>query len=456
MNDVQVNPASYKDTAGFVFNHQGQSYRQVNTVYAPHYDHLIQSGLYKALTGKKWMVPHAEVAAITTGQGEVYKTLLPAQLEFISYPYEWAFGMLKDAALLTLEINLLSIRKGMILKDASSFNIQFQQGRPVFIDTLSFELFDGKKPWIAYRQFCGHFLFPLLLNHYCRFDAQQLLSIYLDGIPAALASELLPFKTRFKLGTALHVHLQSRMGKPKAQSRADAKFSFQKTERLLLHLQDIIRHLHYPIRKTTWNDYYTASISSRQYLEEKQQVFGELTEPLSVKTALDIGANDGCFSKILAGKKICVIAGDFDGACINSLYEKEKETGNGGILPLIVNIANPAPATGFNNKERPAFLQRLKVDLVIALALVHHLYFTENLPLAKMTDMFYSMTGRYLLIEFVPPEDEKVMVITERKLVNDDGYTIELFEYFFTARFRVLQKRVLAAGRVLYSMEKIV
>ncbi len=314
MTDVQVNPASYKDTAGFVFSYEQQYYRQVNQIYAPHYDCLMQSGLYKILTERKLLLPHAEVDTIATGEGNAYKTLLPVQLDFISYPYEWAFAMLKDAALLTLEINLLAIQKGMILKDASSFNIQFQHGRPVFIDTISFELFDETKPWIAYRQFCGHFLFPLLLNHYCCVEAQQWLSIYLDGLSASLTAELLPFKTRFNLGTALHVHLQNKVGKAAVKDRPDRKFDRQKTERLLLHLQGIIRKLCYPSKKTTWNDYYTSTITSHQYLEEKEQAFLELTAPLSLKKALYIGANDANFTKILARKNIRVIAADFDGA----------------------------------------------------------------------------------------------------------------------------------------------
>ncbi len=455
MTDAKVNPASYKDPSGFVFSYGQQVYRQVNQIYAPHYDCLMQSGLYKILTEKKLLLPHSEVAAIATGAGNAYKTLSPEQLEFISYPYEWAFAMLKDAALLTLEINLLAIQKGMILKDASSFNIQFHRGTPVFIDTLSFELFDETKQWIAYRQFCGHFLFPLLLNHYCAFEAQQLLAIYLDGLSADFTSGLLPFKTRLTLGTALHVHLQSSVGKVNETVRPGRNFNRQKTERLLLHLQGIIQKLRYPSKKTTWNNYYTSTITSQQYLLEKEQAFSALIQQLSVKQALDIGANDGYFSKILAKRNIRVIAGDFDAACINRLYENEKETGDGLILPLIVNLSNPPPATGFNNNERPAFLKRAKVDLVIALALVHHLHFTDNLPLSNMADMFYSMTEKYLIIEFVPPDDEKVTVITERKCITDEGYNEHLFEHFFTARFSLLRKMVLTTGRILYSMEKL-
>ena len=452
--DTEVNPASYKDSAGFIFTHKQQSFRQVNQSYASRYDCLMQSGLYALLTGKKMLISHTEVAAIATGEGGAYKTLLPEQLEFISYPYEWAFAMLRDAALLTLQVNLLAIQKGMILKDASAFNVQFQHGRPVFIDTLSFELFDETKPWIAYPQFCRHFLFPLLLNHYCGFEAQQLLGIYLDGLPAAFTAKLLPFATRFKLGTALHVHLQSRVGKVKQAGQSGGKFDRGKTERLLLHLQSVITKLKYPSQKTTWNDYYSSTITSQQYLKEKEDVFLEMMQSLPVKKALDFGANDGHFSRLLAGLGISVVAADFDGACINRLYEQTRETGSLNIIPLMVNISNPPPATGFNNKERPAFLQRIKADLVVALALIHHLHFTENLPLAKMADMFHHITERYLLIEFVPPADEKVTVIAERKGATDEMYNEALFEHAFKTRFRILQKRALSAGRILYLMEK--
>src|SRR5882672_8110710 len=178
MADYFHHPASFKDPSGFMFQRNGKFYRQVNQSYAPDYDLLMSSGLYQKLIGKNLLIPHEETPENFTASADWYKTLLPQQLSFISYVYEWSFDQLKDAALLTLAIMKTAIGHGMILKDASPFNVQFQEGRAIFIDSLSFEKYDESKPWIAYRQVCEGFLFPLLIGHYLKTDVQKLLTIY--------------------------------------------------------------------------------------------------------------------------------------------------------------------------------------------------------------------------------------------------------------------------------------
>ena len=198
-------PASFKDPSGFVFQANDINYRQVNKMYAENYELLFSSGLYKNLTEKKLLIPHKEVSENITQSPDWYKTLLPQQINFISYAYEWSFDQLKDAALLTLKVLKIAVEHGMILKDATPFNIQFNEGRAVFIDTLSFEKYDTTKPWIAYRQFCECFLFPLYLEHYLKSDVQKILSTYLDGIPVDITAKLLPMKSSLNMGVWLHV-----------------------------------------------------------------------------------------------------------------------------------------------------------------------------------------------------------------------------------------------------------
>jgi hypothetical protein len=178
MADHTRHPASYKDPSGFIFQASGKFYRQVNKIYAGHYDLLTSSGLSSFLQEKKLLLPHEEVTENILHSDDWHLTLLPKQVPFTSYPYEWCFEQLKDAALLTLEIVKLSIDKGMILKDATPYNVQFINGKPVFIDTLSFEKYDPSLPWIAYRQFCESFLFPLLLSHYHKTSIQPYLNSY--------------------------------------------------------------------------------------------------------------------------------------------------------------------------------------------------------------------------------------------------------------------------------------
>src|SRR5580765_3915118 len=267
MADYSHHPASFKDPSGFMFQANGNFYRQVNQSYAPDYDLLMSSGLYQKLIGKNLLIPHEETPENFTQSPDWYKTLLPQQLSFISYPYEWSFDQLKDAALLTLNVVKIAASHGMILKDATGFNIQFHEGRPVFIDTLSFEKYDVSKPWIAYRQFCECFLFPLYLEHYLQIDSQKLLSVYLEGIPAKTVAKLLPGKSRLKLSVWLYVYLQNTVGTNSSASNRAVSFSKEKLLRMIDHLQSTIRQLNINASvKSTWNNYYDETILSKNYL----------------------------------------------------------------------------------------------------------------------------------------------------------------------------------------------
>lgn len=203
MTDLRTHPASFRDPAGFMFRHNDAWYRQVNRQYAQDYDRLMHSGLYETLTRKNLLIAHTEVEQNMTGSSDHYKILLPQQIAFISYPYEWSVDMLKDAALLTLSVNQIALDHGMILKDATGFNVQFLNGRPIWIDSLSFEQYDGRSPWIAYRQFCECFLFPLYLAHYADAGLVRWLALFPEGIPVATTASVLPWKSFFSLGEGL-------------------------------------------------------------------------------------------------------------------------------------------------------------------------------------------------------------------------------------------------------------
>jgi len=454
MTNILYHPASFRDPAGFVFQADEIFYRQVNKSYAANYEIFMQSGLYRDLLGKKMIIAHSEVENNFTQSPDWYKTLQPQQISLISYPYEWCFDQLKDASLLTLEINMAAIEKGMILKDASAFNIQFHKGKPIFIDTLSFEKYDPSKPWVAYRQFCGHFLFPLLLSHYRSFNAIELLSIYIDGFPVEMTASLLPQKTKLKLGTLLHVHLQNKISKNKKPEQPHPLFDQKKMERLLLHLRDIIRKLNRKTGKTDWNNYYDETISGHAYLEEKEKLIHDMLAQTDIHTALDIGSNKGFFARLLAEKKINVIATDKDDSCINQLYKDIRDKGQSNILPLVIDIANPSPGIGLDNMERSSFLNRVHADLVLALAIVHHLVITQNIPFTKLAAGFSALTIKYLIIEYIPPEDEKAKLLIQRNN-NYHAYTEQEFENCFGEYFIPIKKEVIPkSSRIIYLFEK--
>ena len=213
--------SSFRDPSGHVFISEGTVFRQVNSAYKEHYDHLLESGLYDVLVNSRLLVRHEEVGFDSVGSADSYKVLKPQLIPFISYPYEWSFSQLKVAALATLEVQKKALEFGMTLKDASAYNWQFLNGRPILIDTLSFEKYQDGNPWVAYRQFCQHFLAPLALMGYGHIGLGQLSRIHIDGIPLDLASSLLPMRTRIRPSLHIHIHLHARL-QGKYASSADS------------------------------------------------------------------------------------------------------------------------------------------------------------------------------------------------------------------------------------------
>ncbi|HEX2682306.1 MAG TPA: hypothetical protein VHL77_00135, partial [Ferruginibacter sp.] len=338
---MQINPASYRDTAGFIFQQEGMIYRYVHPVYETHYARLMESGLYDELVGKGWLVAHEDLKEKEGFGFKSGRVLLPEQLSFISYPYEWSFDMWKDAALRTLQIATAAVQKGIILKDATPFNIQFHKGSPIFIDTLSFEIYEEGKPWVAYRQFCESFLAPLLLMHYDHPGTQRLFLAYPNGIPMDVLVNLLPKRSRWNMNTFLHVHLQAKFsGKKKEGPGKEGNFSRQKLEILLKGLESFVQKLSPKKVKTTWDDYYTDTILGEAYLRVKTELVGSFINGIEYKNAIDLGANDGHFSLLIPGDKE-VIATDADPNCINSLYVKNKLNRRSNITPLVYDLLTP-------------------------------------------------------------------------------------------------------------------
>jgi hypothetical protein len=461
MTTFTRHPSSFKDPSGFVFESGGKICRQVNQYYAAEYRLLMESGLYKQLTGSHQLVSHQELAENLTQTAEWYTTLLPEPVSHISYPYEWCFEQLKDAALLTLSVLRTSLQYGMILKDATPYNIQFNKGKAIFIDTLSFDKYNPQQPWIAYRQFCQCFLFPLYLEYYLKTDIQKILSTYIDGIPVDFIAKLLPLKSRLSLGVWLHVYLQqTATASAKAATNKNGKqqaiqFNKKKLLDLISHLTNIINH--FPegrSYKTTWSNYYEDTILSKAYLQEKEKIIREYCNNSTARSVLDLGANDGYFSKLFAGYNMQVIATDADSRCISRLYQEVKKNNIQNLLPLILDIANPSPAIGFHNQERAAFHDRFKTDLVAALALVHHLVIGKNISLPALAGYFNDIAPE-LIIEFVPKEDEKVQQMLSTRPDTFIDYNQAHFEMYFSAYFDIIsQTPVPGTGRILYRMKR--
>ncbi len=451
---MQPHPASYRDTSGFVFKQDGKIYRYIHPNYEVHYTQLRNSGLYDELVKKTMLVAHREITETNKFSFTDGKVLLPEQIPFISYPYEWSFDMWKDAALLTLQIATASLKKAMILKDATPFNIQFINGKPVFIDTLSFENYEAGKPWIAYRQFCECFLAPLLLMHYCHPGTNKLFMVYPNGMPMHVLAGLLPGRSKWNVNTQLHVHLQARFaGRQKLKAGNENNFSKQKLELLLKGLQSFVQTLSPKKIKTTWDDYYTDTILGDDYLKAKTALVNSFISGIDFSNVIDLGANDGHFS-LLFGADKHVIATDADPNCINDLYLKIKATGITNILPIVNDLTTPSPAIGWANAERESLTSRLKADLVLALALVHHLCIANNIPLHLIANWLQPM-AEYLIIEFVPKSDEKVKLLLQNRKDIFDSYDLDNFKIIFAQKYQIIKEEKLGnTNRVLFLMKR--
>jgi hypothetical protein len=454
MPEFTSHPASYRDPSGFVFRHGDHWYRQVNARYREDYLQLMGSGLYDKLVANGLLLPHREIPANYTDSPDWFKTLLPDQLPFISVPEEWCPAQLKDAALCTLAITRISIAHDMILKDATPRNIQFPKGAPVLIDSLSFERYEPSRPWVAYRQFCECFLYPLFLHRYLGSGTHPIICAWPDGIPAGITARMLPLRSRLRLPAWLHVFLPSMVGRNVKSDAPLPVFSKTRMMHLLSNLEEVVRKLDVPGSSAKgWIAYYEKDILSKDYLREKQTLFLSMIDSLDFASALDLGANDGRFSQILAQKNVPVIAADADWQCVEALYRTS--TGAHPIQALRVDIANPTPATGFDHRERSSFSERATSDLVVALALVHHLVLGRNIPLPMIAAYFARLTDRWLVIEFVPLDDEKSIQLVRHKSAYPTPYDQEAFEEHFGRVFTIERSSVIpGTARIIYLMRK--
>ena len=453
-----MNNTSYKDPSGFVFKRNGEIYRQINKFSSDDYEFFMSSGLYKNLIEKGFIVEHEEVNDVIGNEKNFYKCIKPFQIEYITYPYEWCFSALKDAAVLTLNIQLEALKYSMSLKDASAYNVQFFNGSPIFIDTLSFERYEDGSPWQAYRQFCKHFLAPLALMSYTDVRLNRLLINNIDGIPLDLAKKLLPKRAKFNFGILTHIFLHSDCQKQYENNvkalEKPVKMSKNALIALIENLKDLVLGLKFPKIKTEWGEYYSNTNYTEQSFLEKKSIISDYIEKINPKTVCDLGANRGDFSRIASDKCIKTLAFDIDEVAVEENYLQMKKLKEFDILPLLQDLTNPSPAIGFANDERASFSSRFKSDLVMALALIHHLSISNNLPFDNTAE-FFSELAQYLIIEFVPKEDSKVKILLSTREDIFPDYNQQCFEAVYSKYYEILEKRnIQSSKRILYLMRR--
>jgi hypothetical protein len=454
---IKNDKSSFRDPDGFVFRYRGILLRQINLRYKDNYDHLINSGLYDLLVNKELLIPHKAVSKKYAVNNSAYKVIRPKLVPFVSYPYSWSFSQLKDAGLLTLKIQEESLKAGMILKDANAYNIQFIGVEPVFIDTLSFKKYEQGEVWLAYKQFCQQFLVPLSLMAYRDLRLNNMLKVYLDGIPLDMGSKLLPPKTYFKAGILSHIHLHARSQVRFSGKRiSPEKYKIGKHSLLALidNLEKTVRDIKLPKVKTEWGDYYESTNYSQKAFNRKGRIVKKYVKIANPNIVWDLGANEGEFTRLVVGNAMYAISADIDPLAVEKNYLISKKEKRKNILPLIWDLTNPPPSIGWANAERSSFTQRGKPDLVLALALIHHLVITNNLPLEKVARFFFRLT-KYLIIEFVPKKDSNAQKMLASREDIFDNYTKDIFEKVFGKYFETLKKdNITGSKRIMYLMKR--
>ena len=427
---IEPNNISYRDTAARVVKKESGYYRYIFHEYKAEYDHLIQSGLYEELTQKDLLIEHQELE-LDTDEPKVYKLLLPTQIPFQSYPFEWSYTQWRKAILAYLRINHIALKYGMILKDATPYNFYLIGGKAVMFDTSSFMFFNENDSWITYRQFCEEFLSPVALMRFNGGGWSKLTIANLRGMPLIFVSKQLPIKSWFNLTTLLHIHLHSKYWgnneSKEIENKKNKGFTLEKIKSLQKMIFNTISTWNKSHQNTNhWSAYYENDIESQEYLKDKEATIRKWLEKIKPKSVLDLGANTGKFSFIAAEYAERVISIEGDENCVNKIEEKISIK-NRNVFTLLGNIAEPSPTIGFLNSGTESIYKRGSSDVVLGLALVHHLHISNRLSFEQISLIFASFTNVYLIVEFIPIDDNKVQILIKGKSINLMNYNEDHF-----------------------------
>ena len=405
-------------------------------------------------------VPADEVAALVGDDGRWEAALRHDRIPFLSYPYEWTFEMLRDAALLQLQLTRQALDEDVITKDATSYNVQFVGARPTFIDVGSFEKLRAGEPWYGYRQFCELFLYPLMFQAYKDLPFQPWLRGSIDGITPTEARSVMGFRDRFRKGVFTNVYLQAAFENRYSDTDSDVKkdlgkagFKKELIAANLDKLTKLVSGLKWKRSESTWSGYSERGHYTDADLDGKTAFVDKVVGRTHRSIVWDLGANDGHFSRLAAKNSDYVVAVDADPLVVDTLYRALREEGNTTILPLTMDLSSQSPGLGWRGKERKAFTDRVKPDVVLCLAVIHHLAITNNVPLPEFV-AFLADVGSEAVLEFPTPDDQMVKRLLKNKREGThDDYTATVLERALADHFDIVEQTTLPSGtRILYHL----
>lgn len=458
---VQRNAGSYRDPAGYVYEHRGRVLRTIREPARLDYETVRDKGILASAVEAGFLIDSDEIERSewsTAFDDAVYVVEHP-RIPFISYPYEWSFGALKAAALHHLDFQLHLMSQGAVLSDASAYNIQFKGPQPVFIDLLSVRPYREGEFWIGHRQFCEQFLNPLLLRSTLGIAYNGWYRGNLEGIPTSDLARTLPFSSYFSWNILSQVILQAKLQAKVTNEPMQAITEARKSRTLrrsayegILHqLRNWIAKL-YPADtgKTIWGNYSKDNIYSNSEAEEKRQFVAEFASKVRPKIMIDMGCNTGDYSvAALEAGASYVIGFDFDQHALDFAFSRSIDEKR-NFLPLWLDASNPSPDQGWGQTERMGFGKRAQADGLIALAFEHHLAIAKNVPLPQVLDWLVSMAPQGV-IEFVPKDDQTIqMMLALREDIFED-YDLDIFIEQLTQRVHIVkQQKISQSGRTLF------
>ena len=452
---VKFDSGSFRDRSSRVFLSGDQVYRALNTEALSIWRRVSNEPFFRNMAATGEIVETVELPREQTSQfclsEDVAGVLKHARIPFISYPYEWSFEMLRQAALLHLRILTNSLQSGLILKDASPYNVQFRGTQPVFIDLGSFtELVPGE-PWVAYRQFCELMLFPLLLQSYRGVHFQSILRGQLEGIPARQFLQWMRWRDMMRPGVLTNGWLQAALER-KTQALATSTvrdlqssgFNSSIIEQMLAKLTRLLERLEWVPEQTQWTNYNDSLPHVADDGRFKADFVRKVCQAKSHHLVWDLGCNDGRYSRIASEYAATVVAMDQDHACVDRLYRSAKSTRT-NVLPLCTELSNSSPAQGWRGRERKRFEDRGKPGLIFCLGLIHHLVLAANIPLPDVVDWLASLGGE-IVLEFPSKQDAMVRALLRNKRDQYEDYSIECLEIELLKHFEIRLRESLPSG----------
>ena len=457
MNNENSHLGSFRDPSGSVFINGGTIQRSIYEPGVKDFEAARELGIYDRLIKAGLLINHNEVEKNGSyPNGTVYSLTHP-RLPFVSYPWEWCFSMHKDAALIHMDMMEMLLPQGFWLRDASAFNIQYDGQKLRFIDTLSIGEKIPDSPWVAYGQFCSHFLAPLVMAAYCDIRTLSLWRNFIDGFPLDLALKTLPLVRRYKPGILMHLtmhaHAQNTADKKEnigeLKSVKSVKISDRGLMGVMRSLRKTIEGISWKRYSKVWEDYGDIRSYSSDDVSAKIDFVNKAVRKLKPKMVWDLGANTGEFSIIAASNGAFVVSIDSDPACTENFYQRILAEGLDNILPLTMDLANPSPGLGWDSAERMGLSDRGPADLILSLALIHHLVFSCCIPLPLIAEWFGRL-GKHLLVEFVPTSDPMVKKLLLNRGEDHLPYGMKIFRSSFESIFDFLDQTDLQNGRSLF------